>query len=140
MRRRWTVVAVVASLLVVSCGGGSASDEELVVPTPTTELIVEVKEFHFSPAVVAVPAGEDVTVTVANNGTINHEWVIIAKGQELDDQRKFTENAVLFEVDDVPDGGQRTATFSIAQAGRYQLICAIEGHFDAGMHASLVVV
>jgi uncharacterized cupredoxin-like copper-binding protein len=139
MRRRWIAASVASLLLVVSCGGGSER-EELVVPTPTTDLVVEAKEFHFSPPVVAVPAGQDVTVTVINSGTIKHEWVIVAKGHELEDQRNFTENAVLFEVDDVIDGSQRTSTFSIAQAGRYQLICAFEGHFEAGMQASLVVV
>jgi len=139
MRRPWIAASVASLLLVVSCGGGNTR-EELVVPTPTTDLVVEAKEFHFSPAVVAVPAGQDITVTVANNGTINHEWVIIAKGHEFVDRRNFTENAVLFEVDKVADGAQRTSTFSIAQPGRYQLICAFEGHFEAGMQASLVVV
>jgi uncharacterized cupredoxin-like copper-binding protein len=141
MTRRWIAMLVGGSLLAVSaCSGGSAHEVEQAPPAASTNLAIEVQEFHFSPSVVAVPAGEEVTVTVANSGTLKHEWVVIAKGHELDDQHKFSESAVLFEVDDIANGTQRTSTFTIAQPGRYQLICAIEGHFDAGMHASLVVV
>ena len=141
MTRRWIAMLVGTSLLAVSaCSGGSTHEVEPSTPAASTNLAIEVQEFHFSPSVVAVPAGEQVSVTVANSGTLKHEWVIIAKGHELDEQHKFSESAVLFEVDDIANGTQKTSTFTIAQPGRYQLICAIEGHFDAGMHASLVVV
>ena len=139
--RRCTAAAVGLSLFLASaCAGSGASQEEPAVPAPVTELTVEVEEFHFSPALVAVPAGETVTVTVGNKGTIDHEWVIIAHGHEVDDQHRFSESAVLFEVDDINQGARSTSTFTIAQPGRYQLICAIEGHFAAGMEATLMVV
>jgi uncharacterized cupredoxin-like copper-binding protein len=141
MTHRWLTALLASGVLVASsCAKGNAPAAEDTVPAPATVLSVEVKEFHFSPAIVSVPAGETVTVKVNNAGTLKHEWVVIAKGHELDDQRRFAEDAVLFEVDDVDQGTQSTSTFSIAQPGRYQLICAIEGHFNAGMHATLVVV
>ena len=141
MTARWMTAILGSSLLMAaSCAGGSSPAEEVTVPAAATELNIEVQEFHFSPAIVAVPADQTVTVTVNNTGTIKHEWVVIAKGHEVDEQRHFAEDAVLFEVDDITQGTQSTKTFKIAQPGRYQLICAVEGHFSAGMHATLVVV
>ena len=141
MMRRFMVVVVGLSVLsVVACSGGQPMDEEATTPAPATELSIQVEEFHFSPAIVAIPAGEQVTVTVGNTGTIDHEWVIIDKGHEVDGDHRFSENAVLFEVDHVGEGTRSTSTFTVAIPGRYQLICAIEGHLAAGMEATLVVV
>ena len=139
--RRCMAAAVGLSLFLASaCAGGGASPEEPATPAPVTELTVDVAEFHFSPALAAVPAGEPVRVTVGNKGTIDHEWVIIAHGHEVDDVHQFSESAVLFEIDNISQGTRSTSTFTIAQPGRYQLICAIEGHFAAGMEATLLVV
>ena len=139
MRRCMAAAAGLSLVLASACADGGAS-EEPATPAPVTELTIDVQEFHFSPALVAVPAGEPVTVTVGNKGTIDHEWVIIAHGHEVDDQHRFSESAVLFEVDDINQGTRTTSTFTIAQPGRYQLLCAIEGHFAAGMEATLMVV
>jgi uncharacterized cupredoxin-like copper-binding protein len=133
--------AVGLSLFLASaCADGGPPTEEPATPAPVTELNVDVAEFHFTPALAAVPAGEPVKVTVANKGTVDHEWVIIARGHEVDGEHHFSESAVLFEVDDISQGTRSTSTFTIAQPGRYQLICAIEGHFAAGMEATLLVV
>jgi uncharacterized cupredoxin-like copper-binding protein len=141
MTPRWLAAILGSSVLVAaSCAGGSPPAAEDTVPAAATELNIDVQEFHFSPAIVAVPANQTVTVTVNNKGTLKHEWVVIAKGHEVEEQRDFSEDAVLFEVDDINEGTQSTKTFKIAQPGRYQLICAVEGHFSAGMHATLVVV
>ena len=139
--RRCMAVAIGLSLFLASaCAGSSAPKDEPAMPTPVTELNVDVQEFHFSPALVVVPAGALVNVTVGNKGTIAHEWVIIAPGHEVDDQHRFSESAVLFEVDDIDQGTRSMSKFTIAQPGRYQLICAIEGHLAAGMEATLMVV
>lgn len=141
MMRRCVAAILGSSVLLASaCAGGGGTEAEQTPPAPVTELAVDVQEFHFSPAVAAVPAGQPISVTVGNKGTIDHEWVIIAKGHEVDEQHRFSESAVLFEIDDIEQGARSTSTFTIAQPGRYQLICAIEGHFAAGMEATLLVV
>lgn len=140
MRRRFVAILGSSLLLASGCAGGDGTDAEPTAPAPVTELAIDVQEFHFSPALVAIPAGQPVSVTVGNKGTIDHEWVIIEKGHEVDDQHRFTESAVLFEIDDIEQGSRSTSTFTIVQPGRYQLICAIEGHFAAGMEATLWVL
>ena len=42
--------------------------------------------------------------------------------------------------DEVEAGDSKTLTFTAPAAGTYQVICAIETHFDAGMEGSLTVV
>jgi uncharacterized cupredoxin-like copper-binding protein len=42
--------------------------------------------------------------------------------------------------DEVEAGATKTLTFTAPDAGTYQVICAIEGHFDAGMEGELTVV
>ena len=140
MRRRIAAVVGLSMFLVSACSDGAPTEEEAAPPAAATELSIQVEEFRFSPAVVAVPAGELVTVTVGNTGTIDHEWVIIEKGHEVDGNRRFSENAVLFEVDNISEGTRGTASFTVAVPGRYQVICAIEGHLAAGMEATLMVV
>jgi plastocyanin len=141
MMRRYMAIALGLSVFLASaCAGSTTSHEEPAMPALVTDLNIDVQEFHFSPTLVAVPAGALVSVTVGNKGTIAHEWVIIAHGHEVDDEHRFSESAVLFEVDDIDQGTRSTSKFTIAQPGRYQLICAIEGHFAAGMEATLMVV
>jgi len=36
-------------------------------------------------------------------------------------------------------GAVATETFTAPAAGTYQIICALEGHFDSGMEGELVV-
>jgi uncharacterized cupredoxin-like copper-binding protein len=132
-------MAFVLLSFVAACSDGRVADTT-VTPAPLTDLSVKVHEFGFEPAVVAIPAAQPVNVTLHNEGTIKHEWVVIAKGHELSLQRDFEEDAVLFEIEEVDAGSHGSGEFSISEPGTYQLICAIEGHFNAGMHATLVVV
>jgi uncharacterized cupredoxin-like copper-binding protein len=67
---------------------------------------------------------------------VEHEWVIIKPGHEISSEADFDEDDVLFEVEAVQPGESGTGTFNIP-AGEYQIICALEGHFTAGMEGSL---
>jgi uncharacterized cupredoxin-like copper-binding protein len=55
-----------------------------------------------------------------------------------------TEEELLAEFvyveDEVEAGANKTLTFTAPDVGTYQVICAIETHFDAGMEGSLTVV
>ena len=39
--------------------------------------------------------------------------------------------------EEIEPGETKTLTFQAPPAGTYQIICAIEGHFDAGMEGTL---
>ena len=46
---------------------------------------------------------------------------------------------ILFEVEATPAETSVTQTFTFETAGRYQIICALPGHFAAGMKGILTV-
>ena len=71
-----------------------------------------------------------------NDGSVDHEWVIME--EPITAETEFTEEGVLDEVETGP-GETVTATFTVDEAGEYQVICGLEGHFDAGMEGTLTV-
>jgi uncharacterized cupredoxin-like copper-binding protein len=44
----------------------------------------------------------------------------------------------VYVEDEVDAGDTKTLTFTAPAAGTYQVICAIEGHFDGGMEGELI--
>lgn len=125
--RRWVVTVTILSLL-GACGG--ESDES------STSLDVTAAEFEFSPSAYVIPAGIEVPLTFRNDGALPHEWVIMTT--PIDEESEFTEDLVLWE-EEAEAGETKEVTIPPLDAGTYQIICAIEGHFAAGMEGELVV-
>ena len=99
-----------------------------------TKLAVTTTEMVFSPKEWTLPAGKQVELTLTNNGALDHEWVLIKKGEQVtppfdaDDEPK-----VFWEMEAEP-GKTKTETFTApAEAGEYQVVCGTPGHFEAGM-------
>jgi uncharacterized cupredoxin-like copper-binding protein len=137
-RQRLIIATAIAALaLVVSaCDGGGGADTSLEVTTT---------EFQFSPDSWTVPAGEEITIEITNEGTVLHEWVLMQPGVSIESEADLpeTEEELLADFvyveDEVEAGDAKTLTFDAPAAGAYQVICAIEGHFDGGMEGSLTV-
>ncbi len=131
------VLAVVALTTVACSGGGNES---------STELTATVKEFQFTPNTWTVPAGEQISIAITNDGTVTHEWVLLQEGVTItsEDDLPETEEELLADFvnveEEVPAGETKTLTFQAPPAGTYQIICAIEEHFDAGMEGTLTSV
>jgi plastocyanin len=130
------VMAVAAMVTLAACGGTTAGS----TPAGETKIEVTTTDFAFSPTNWTVPAGQSVSLTLVNNGTQEHEWVIVKKGQEVtipfddDDEEK-----VFWEIEAEP-GETATGTFTApAEAGEYTIVCGVEGHLEAGMRGSLTV-
>lgn len=103
-------------------------------------------DFQFSPNEWTVPAGEEISIEITNEGSVLHEWVLMQPGVEIESEADLpeTEEELLADFvyveDEVEAGASKTLTFTAPAAGTYQVICAIETHFDAGMEGSLTVV
>jgi uncharacterized cupredoxin-like copper-binding protein len=124
------------SMMIAGCGGDTAS----------TDLEVTATEFQFSPNTWTVPAGEEISIDITNDGSVLHEWVLMQPGVTIESEADLpeTEEELLADFvnveDEVEAGATKTLTFTAPDAGTYQVICAIEGHFDAGMEGELTVV
>jgi plastocyanin len=107
--------------------------------TTSTEIEAEGTEYRFEPDSWAVPAGEEFTIDFTNTGAIEHEWAVLKEGEDIESEGEFAEDKVFFEVEAIPGGESATESFTLEDPGTYQVICALPGHFAAGMKGTLTV-
>lgn len=123
---------------VVACG----SDDD---GGSSTEIDASMQEFEFTPTSWTIAADEEITIDLENTGSVEHEWVILQPGVEIESEADLpdTEEELLADFvyweDEVEPGESKTLTFDSPAAGTYQVICAIPDHFDAGMEGKLTV-
>jgi plastocyanin len=126
MTRRYTslvLAALIGALVLGACGGGAAPTAAPAAKAFT----VEATEFAFSPNAFNAKVGDDITFTVTNAGTIEHNFVVFdPSGSEV----SRTSIAV---------GAKATLNVKPATAGAYTIDCDIAGHKEAGMVATLTV-
>ena len=105
----------------------------------------KVEEWKVSVGPNTATAGE-VKFTIENAGTIGHEFLVvktdILDGKITLDGDHFSEPSpgleVIDEIGEFPAGTTELLVLSL-DAGNYQLVCNLPGHYAAGMHASFVV-
>jgi plastocyanin len=134
-----SVLAVVIGLVVLirigtdeNRGGGAA-----VAGGPVTELTVAATEFAFDPSTAEMPVGEEVTVTMDNVGSVEHEWVVLNEGVRIADEAEFSEDMVLARTERVQGGESSTVSFTLDASGTYQVVCLVAGHLAAGMQGTV---
>lgn len=132
--RSWgaPLVAAAALVLLAGCGGGDGEEAATSIETVATE-------YQFDPDAWTVPAATEFSVDLSNEGTLEHEWAVLRAGEDIESEGEFSEDKVLFEIEAIPAGDSTSEQFTVDEAGTYQVICAIAGHFDAGMEGSLTV-
>lgn len=114
------VLLGLAMLLLVGCprsrgpvnSGGMATEHRVVMG-----------DNYFQPNRIEVPAGEEITLRLPNQGALVHNI-------QLDE---FNIN------EDVDPGGEKIIRFTADRAGTYTFICNIPGHKEAGMVGTLEV-
>jgi uncharacterized cupredoxin-like copper-binding protein len=112
-----TFVASGAILVLGACGDDDDDDGA------STSIEATASEFQFEP----------------DSGSTDHEWAVINLGEDIESEDDFAEEVVLLEVEALPAGEATEEQFTIDEPGTYQVICALEGHFDAGMEGTLTV-
>ena len=125
---------IILSLMLSACASAANA-------SGTTSLSVDLTDFAFKPNTFRVPAGQEVTVTVANKGANVHEFVIMKAGIKV--QPPFgdkDEGNIYWEIDDVQPGQTKSDKFTAPAAGDYQIVCGTAGHIEMGMVGTLTVV
>lgn len=125
-----------ALVLAVVFLGGSVLAAPANTPIAVTAIAVTAGEFFFKPAKIEVKAGK-VEFVVTNKGAIEHDFHIFdVKEKEVvpDGARKGHGHEAML----ILPGETKKFTYTL-KAGKYRIDCAIPGHKEAGMTASLVV-
>ena len=154
--RSQTLFAVLAMSALVLAGTGCGDDDKdtttaapAVVTTPTTTAAasdtigVTASEMKFVLTSDTAPAGK-VTFNAENVGKVDHEMVVIktdtpagklpVKDGEVDETGSIGE----IGPEELKVGATPSKTFDM-KAGHYALVCALPGHYEAGMYADFKV-
>lgn len=107
---------------------------------------VEMTEFAFEPDTLTVPAGEPVTFVFHNTGAIDHEAMVgdahmqeeFALSDGHGDHASGGHHGDVHAVT-VPPGETAELVVTFDEPGETMLGCHLEGHWDAGMVATVTV-
>ncbi len=128
------VLLLILVLAITGCSGANAS-------AGATKLNVNMTEFMFEPTDYTIPAGQEITIKLTNDGAIMHEFVILKKGTEITVPFNEDDEDKVYWEHELEAGQSATVTFMApTEPGEYQIICGISGHMEAGMVSNLVVV
>ncbi len=134
------------ALSAAACGGGGGDDSTPVKTTVQREagaINASLGEFFIRLDKTSVPAGK-VKFTIANKGSIKHEFVVIKSNLAPDKlpvrgkEAKESVGPSPGEVPDLPAGKTGHLTVDL-KPGKYVLICNLPGHYKAGQRTGLTV-
>ncbi len=155
-----TVVVGMSVALVAGCSSGgsdkksskSSNDTGVTAPAQTgTPVAVAVGDVNgvsgpamsmtMTAAPTSAPAGP-VTFTLTNNGSIDHEMVVLKTDTPVDQlvvtDGKVSEDTSAGEVPELAAGKSKSVTLDLT-AGNYVLVCNIKDHYTMGMRAPFTV-
>lgn len=136
------ILAIAASAAGCSTPAGSAG-ASVAPPAAAGAVAVELSEWKVVPTPATGAAGS-VTFTVANKGTMIHEFVVVKTDLKADAlpvvDHKIDESTLtpVDEIEDIEVAATPSLTVDLA-AGHYVLLCNIETHYEQGMHADFDV-
>jgi len=139
------MAASLAGAALVVALSACGADGDAAISGISNDITGSLSEWKIDLSAGAAAAGT-VNFTITNNGTIEHEFVIvktdIPDGEIPLVEDKFQEDAEGVEVIDEMEKMAKGVTETLAvnlEPGNYQLVCNIVSHYGAGMHAGFVV-
>lgn len=131
MNRRLLVLLMMILVCVISACGKSG---------PSTKLSFTMTDFAFAPTEFVVPAGKEITLHVTDDGTMEHDLIIMNYGTDAGDMFDEADQINVFWEIDLQPGNSETVVFTAPeQPGTYQIICGMPGHLQSGMIGNLIV-
>lgn len=155
--RAATTAAVIAltAIGLAACGSATTKATTAAKTTSTTAtttpaathgpatVAVTLSEFKIKPAVASVAAGR-VTFVVTNAGKIKHQFTIIRTdkpaGAVLSKHNPDDDiPGARGEISSLAPGATKQLVVKDLKPGHYALVCALPGHYQAGMYADFTV-
>jgi uncharacterized cupredoxin-like copper-binding protein len=135
MKRLVLVIAVL--LIAAACGDDDGATTTTPGVSPVARDVV-LDDLFFAPGTLTVPAGAQVTLSLANEGGLDHSWVLLSAGPDVTTVDGLDPARVLVSYS-LASGASDEVTFVAPSAGLYQVICDVTGHIEAGMEGTLIV-
>lgn len=141
-----SALALASGVLLVSCGADPTSFGVLPADTTANKITGSVYEWGIDVSAQKATVGE-VTFAIANFGTIAHEFIVVKTDFDagkipLGENNRFDEDGDGIEaIDEIKEFAVNTSeVLSVnLEAGDYQLVCNIEGHYKNGMYTAFSV-
>jgi uncharacterized cupredoxin-like copper-binding protein len=121
--------AAVLVAAVTGCRAAAADD------AARAEVAVELSEWSFESSRSTFTAGVPYRFQLRNTGAVEHEWAVVPAGA-MDESRLLLE----VEEDELQPGAAVSETLTFPEAGRYDFVCFLPGHLEAGMRLPVTVV
>ena len=148
----------IGALAVSGCGGSSsaatpAATTATSTPTAATTppaatgsgatVTSSLTEFKIASTPASIPAGR-VTFKVSNDGKVKHQFTIIRTDKPaatvLSAHNPNDDIAgARAEIASLAPGATKTLVVKNLKAGHYAIVCALPGHYQAGMHEDFTV-
>jgi len=122
---RFALPLAAVVLLTAGCGGGDEKGRTVTAPANGSVRVVA-KEYSFDPSHIVVRGPGSLRVTLANDGSLAHNWKLFKDGRELGGTTAF------------PSGQTKSAEVRV-ERGRYEFICTVGDHAELGMKGTLTV-
>ena len=141
--RLGVMVGVVAVVIVLGAaaaalaggGGGPAS-----TTSPPTSVEIVIRYSKFEPALITVPVGVPVTITLRNEDPIDHEWIVgdaaIHAVHRVGTEPLHPERPTEVVI---PAMESRTTVVTFQQAGSLAFICHLPAHEAYGMVGTVTI-
>jgi uncharacterized cupredoxin-like copper-binding protein len=123
------VAACVFAAATTGCGTTPAAN------TARAEIVVVMSEWSFESSSSTFTAGVPYRFQLRNAGAGEHEWAVVPGGAT-------DERGALIEVEEdwLPPGATILRTVTFPGPGRYDFVCFLPGHLEAGMRLPVNVL
>ena len=129
-RKMFFVIVLAFGLLILSA----------CAPSGPEKISVTTTDFKFDPMTWTVSAGKEVELTIINDGTLEHEWVLVKKGMEITIPFDADDEDKVFWEMEAASGETKTETFTApSEPGTYAIVCGTAGHLEQGMSGTLII-
>jgi plastocyanin len=130
LRKMFFVIVLSFGMLILSA----------CAPSGPEKISVTTTDFKFDPMTWTVSAGKEVELTIINDGTLEHEWVLVKKGMEITIPFDADDEDKVFWEMEAASGETKTETFTApSEPGTYTIVCGTAGHLEQGMSGTLII-
>jgi len=106
----------------------------------TKKVSFTMTDFAFAPNEFSVTAGQEITLNITHNGSMEHNFIVMKYGTDAGEMFDETDKGNVLWAVSLQPGDSKTVIFTAPeQPGTYQILCGMPGHMQSGMVGKLVV-